>query len=188
MAIVQRVTLDDFLTWPEQKPALEYLDGVVTPKMSPKGPHGRLQLRGGMFFELAAGDPPRFYAFTEVRTNWTGRASLVPDVAVYLAERVPTKPSGEVADDFWEPPDVAVEIASQGQSVRAMTTRAESLLEHGVRIAVIVEPRQRRVRVARAGQPIASHQGDDCVDLSDVLPGFSFVVRDLFASIDVRRP
>jgi hypothetical protein len=44
------------------------------------------------------------------------------------------------------------------------------------------------VRVARADQPIASHQGDDRVDLSDILPGFSFVVRDLFASIDVKRP
>ena len=154
MAIVQGVTLEDFLTWPEEKPALEYLDGVVTPKMSPKGPHGRLQLWAGIFLELAVGDPPRFYAFTELPTNWTGRASLVPDVAVYLTERVPTKPNGEVADDFWEPPDVAVEIASPGQSARAMTDRANVLLELGVRVVVLVEPRWRRVRVARpAPQP-----------------------------------
>ena len=188
MAIVQRgLTLEEFLKRPEEKPALEYLDGVVTRKMSPKGPHGRLQLWAGIFFETAAGDPPRFWAFTELRTNWTDHASLVPDVSVYLIERIPTKPSGEVADDFWEPPDVAVEIASPGQSVQFLTNRAALLIENGVRIVVVVEPARRRVRVARPSQPIASYQGDDAVDLGDVLPGFSFVVRELFASIEVRR-
>lgn len=188
MAIVQRsVAFEDFLTWPEEKPALEYLDGVVTPKMSPKPAHGRLQLRAGIFFELAAGDPPRFWAFTELRTNWTDHASLVPDVSVYLIDRVSTKPNGDLADDFWEPPDVAVEIASPGQSVRMLTDRAHLLIENGIRIVVGVEPARRRVRVARPEREIVSYQGDDRVDLSDVLSGFSFVVRDLFASIYVKR-
>lgn len=188
MAIVDTgLTLEQFLRLPEEKPALEYLDGVVTQKMSPKGPHGRLQLWAGMFFELAAGDPPRFLAFTELRTNWTARASRVPDVSVYLIERIPTKPNGEVDDDFWEPPDVAVEIASPGQSARYMTDRARWFVENGVRIVVVVEPRQRRVRVARPGQEIVTYQGSDRVDLGDVLPGFSFVVSELFAAIEVRR-
>jgi Uma2 family endonuclease len=40
MAIArQRPTLDTFLSLPEQKPALEYLDGEITQKMSPKLPH-----------------------------------------------------------------------------------------------------------------------------------------------------
>ena len=39
MAIVQTgLTLDEFLKWPEEKPAFEFVDGVVTRKMSPKGP------------------------------------------------------------------------------------------------------------------------------------------------------
>jgi len=189
MAIVQTgLTLEEFLKLPEEKPALEYLDGVVTQKMSPKGPHARLQLRVGIFFEEASGEPSRFWAFTELRTNWTNRASLVPDVSVYLIERVPTKPGGEVADDFWEAPDVAVEIASPGQSANALTRRAQLLLEYGARIVVIAEPRWRRGRVARPDQAIVTYQGDDRVDLGDVLSGFSFVVRDLFASIDLKRP
>jgi len=188
MAIVQTgLTLEEFLKLPEEKPALEYLDGVVTQKMSPKGPHARLQPRVAIFVEDLAGDPAKYWAFTELRTNWTARASLVPDVSVYLIERVPTKPTGEVADDFWEAPDVAVEIASPGQSANALARRAHLLLEYGARIVVIVEPRWRRVRVARPGQAIVTYQRDDRVDLSDVLPDFSFVVSDLFASIDVKR-
>jgi Uma2 family endonuclease len=188
MAIARpRLTLEQFLRRPEEKPALEYLDGVVVQKMSPKGPHGRIQLWIGMFFEQASGDPPRFWAFTELRTNWTERASLVPDVSVYLIERIPVKPNGQVDDDFWEPPDVAVEIASPGQSARQMSERARLLIELGVRVVVIVEPGQHRVRFARPGQEIDTYQGDDRVALGDLLPGFSFVVRDLFAAITVHR-
>ena len=189
MAIARTgLTLDEFLRQPEEKPALEYLDGVVTPKMSPKGPHGRLQLWTGKLFDNAAGDPPHFLTFTELRTNWTDRASLIPDISVYLIDRVPTTPDGDIADDFWTPPDIAVEIASPGQSVNDQTDRAHLLLQHGVRVVVLVEPRQRRVRVARAGQPIVTYQGDDSVTLEDVLPGFGFSVRELFSTLKVRRP
>jgi Uma2 family endonuclease len=187
MAIVQRgLTLDEFLALPEEKPALEYLDGVVTQKMSPKGPHGGLQAELAYLFKAFFRLHPIAEVFTELRTSWTDRASLIPDLSVYLIERIPTKPNGEVADDFWEPPDVAVEIASSGQSVRAQTDRANLLIENGVKIVVLVEPARRQVRVARPHQPITSYQGDDAVDLGDVLPGFSSVVRDLFATIQVR--
>ena len=44
MAITERrLTLEQFLKLPEEEPALEYVDGAATPKMSPKGPHGALQ-------------------------------------------------------------------------------------------------------------------------------------------------
>lgn len=189
MAIVHTgLTLAEFLRQPEVKPAHEYLDGVVTTKMPPKGPHSRLQLLAGMLFEMAAGDPPEFLAFTELRTNWTEHASLVPDVSVYLVDRIPTTPDGDVAEDFWVPPDVALEIASPGQSMNELNDRASTLLRFGVRAVIVVEPRQRRVRIARPGQQIISCQGDDVVTVEDILPGVSFAVSDLFAALQVRRP
>ena len=187
MAIVQTgLTLDEFLRQPEEKPALEYVDGVVTRKMSPKGPHGGLQAEFAFLFKTFLRLNPIAQVFTELRTNWTDRASLVPDVSVYLIDRVPTTLDGDVADDFWLPPDVAVEIASPGQSVNELTNRANLLLQNGVRIVLVVEPRQRRVRVARPGQPMVSYQGVDTVTLDDVLPGFSFGVDALFATLQVR--
>jgi Uma2 family endonuclease len=44
----RRLTLDEFLELPEESPALEYLDGVVAPKVSPKAYHGSTQ---GAFLE-----------------------------------------------------------------------------------------------------------------------------------------
>jgi Uma2 family endonuclease len=188
MAIVQTgLTLKEFLTWPEEKPALEFVDGVVTRKMSPVGPHGKLQFMMAKWLDRASGEGEIAEVYTELRTNWTDRASLVPDVSVYLVERVPTTPTGDMADEFWVPPDLAVEIASPGQSVNHLTDRANLLLANGVRVVVVVEPRPRQVRVARAGQPIQTYRGEDIVAIEDVLPGFSFVVRDLFATLQVRR-
>lgn len=53
MATVQTgLTLEEFLKLPEEKPALEYLDGVVTRKMAPTGPHGELQAELAFLFKL----------------------------------------------------------------------------------------------------------------------------------------
>jgi Uma2 family endonuclease len=189
MATVQTgLTLDEFLRRPEEKPALEFLDGVVTPKMSPKGPHSGLQAEFAFLFKVYLRLNPIAEVYTELRTNWTDRASLIPDVSVYLTERIPTTPAGDVADDFWTPPDIAVEIASPGQSANDQTARANLLLQNGVRVVVLVEPLQRRVRVARPGQPIVTYLGDDTVTIEDVLPGFSFGVHELFSTLRVRRP
>jgi Uma2 family endonuclease len=38
-----RLTLDEFLKLPEEEPALEYVNGVVSQKVSPKGRHSSLQ-------------------------------------------------------------------------------------------------------------------------------------------------
>lgn len=189
MAIVQTgLTLDELLKLPEAKPALEYLDGVVTQKTVPSGPHGELQAELAFLFKLFLRQYPIARVYTELRTNQTRRSSLVPDLAVYLLDRIPTTADGKVADDFWAPPDLAVEIGSPGQAVNWLNDRANLLLSTGVRVVFIVEPCREMVRIARPGNPIASYQHDDVVTVEDVLPGFSFIVRDLFAALQVRRP
>jgi Uma2 family endonuclease len=189
MAIVHTgLTLDEFLKLPEEKPPLEYLDGVVTQKMAAKGPHGTLQFVLAKWLDRAGGEGETAWVVTETHAHWPRRASLVPDVSVYSIDRVPTTLDGYIAEDFWEPPDIAVEIASPGQSANHMTARAQTLTGLGVRVVLVVEPRLRRVRVARPDQPIVSYQGSDVVTVEDVLPGFAFVVRDLFATLQVRRP
>lgn len=189
MAIVQTgLTLEEFLKLPEEKPALEYVDGVVTPKMAPSGPHGGLQAELAFQIKLFLRRLPIAKVYTELRSNRVRRSSLVPDLSVYLLDRIPTNPDGKVADDFWVPPDLAIEIASPGQSANWLTDRANLLLAAGVRVVVIVEPRRERVRLARPNQPMLSLQGDDIITVDDVLPGFALVVSELFAELEVRRP
>ena len=184
----QRLTFEEFLQLLEEKPALEYFYGVVTQKVSPKARHSRLQLRLGVMVETAAGDPPAYWAMPELRVHWPGKVSFVPDASVYRVERVPGGPSGEVEDDVFIPPDVAVEVVSPSQLMPEMLERARWFVRNGVTAVVVIQPRDRSVRVVREDAESGAFVGDDLVDLRDALPGFAFVVRELFAAIDLPRP
>jgi Uma2 family endonuclease len=181
----RRPTLEDFLALPEEKPALEFEEGVVTQKVSPKGPHGWLQWTLCAFVNEITGPPRLAMAFPETRVTFAG-ASRVPDVVVYRREHVPTTPSGEIADDFLIPPDIAIEIASPGQSLSSLVRRCSWYVANGVPLALLVLPRDRSVRVFRPNQQPLVLEGDAQIDLDDVLPGFQLAVSKLFDSLKLR--
>ena len=177
------LTLDQFLALPDVKPALEYEEGRVTQKESPQGQHSRLQSALVTLFDRA-GSPKIALAFPELRTTYTAeRHSYVPDVAVYLWARIPRTPDGDVANVFTEPPDIAVEIVSPEQTVAEQTAKCVWYVGHGVRIALVVNPADRSVRLVRPGQAPTVLRGDDQLDFGDILPGFRITVRELFATL-----
>jgi Uma2 family endonuclease len=187
MAITQRrMTLEEFLELPEidEKPYLEFCDGVVTEKVSAKAKHSTLH--DELIWRLNLVARPRRLArvYPELRTTFAN-ASRVPDIAVYRRGRIPREPSGEVVDDFVDPPDIAIEIISPGQTVAAMTARCQWFVEHGVRIALLVRARNRTVLRFRPGLPAVTLRGTDRIDLDDVLPGFELTVQELFDSLIV---
>lgn len=183
MAVTERtMTLEEFLRLPEKKPALEFEDGRVTQKVSPKGRHSILQARVAQFFNRFAEPRGLAFAFPELRATFAG-ASLVPDVAIYRWDRIPRDDSGEVADDFWEPPDIAVEIVSPQQSVGGLIRRCVRFNENGVTIALLIDPRARSVTDFRSGVPPRTLTDNDSIDLNDVAPGFRLTVRELFDSM-----
>jgi Uma2 family endonuclease len=174
-----RLSLRQFLRLPEQEPPLEYLNGMVTQKVSPQGKHSRLQPK---FAELINrfGEPSKLaVAFTELRATFGG-GSLVPDIAVYRWDRVPLDPDGTVANLFREPPDITVEIVSPGQSVRELAEKCQWFVGHGVSIALVVHPHRGWVRLFRPYAPPQVLRGEDRIDLDEVLPGFELTVEGLF--------
>jgi len=183
LAISQpKLTLHQFLELPEAAPALELHDGVVTRKMSPKGPHGKLQWWLARWFEELTHPSGLASAFTEARVSFAGD-SFVPDVIVYLTDRVPLDEHGDIADDFYEPPDVAVEIWSPGQTLADVVARCRWYVEHGVRAALLVHPRSRWIRVFRPGLETGPLHSSERIDLGDVLPGFTLAVDELFSPL-----
>ena len=189
MAITgRRVSLAEFLALPEEKPALEYTDGEVTQKVSPKYRHGLLQTA---FVKLVDGfSLPRQLARASVETRCSfGGRSWVPDVVVFTWDRIPTDEHGEVPDDVLIAPDITVEIVSPDQSVRAQIDRCRWYVANGVRIALLVHPQDRlgrSVRAFRSAVETPPLRGADRVDLGDVIPGFSFTVDELFAALRAR--
>jgi len=184
MAIEQRnMSLDEFLALPEEEPALEFApDGTVTQKVSPKGRHSSLQ---GGFIELIHNfaRPRRLArAFAELRTVFGG-AAYVPDVAVYRWERISPTAEGEVPDDFTEPPDIAVEIISPGQTVTSLVRKCIWYVEHGVTLALLLDPPDRSVLLFRPNALPRALRSADPIDLEEVLPGFEATVDQLFSAL-----
>ena len=189
VAIVgQRLTLEEFLALPEEKPALEYIDGEVIQKVSPKIRHSRLQLVGSALF-TGYGHPRRLAdAFPELRVTFAGRSS-VPDIAVFVWDRIPSDEHGNLPDDVTIPPDIVVEIVSPNQSVPKLVEHCRWYVANGVRIALLWNPeapRGRWVRAFRPGAETGLLQGSDRVELGDVIPGLAFVVDELFAHLRSR--
>lgn len=176
----ESITLDAFLALPERKPALEYADGEVTQKVSPKGEHSALQ-EGFLRVVNEFGVPRRLArAFPEVRTTFAG-ASPVPDVSVYAWARIPRN-ADRIATDFLTPPDIAVEIRSPGQTRRSQIDRCRWYVANGVQISLMLDHHDETVRRFVPGaQTLLA--GDDWIDLELVLPGLRLSVRQLFAAL-----
>lgn len=176
------LTLDQFLALPEEEPSLEFFDGVITQKVSPKARHSALQ--GELLEQINRSARRNKVArvFPELRTTFAG-ASRVPDIAVYRWDRIPRDTSGELVDDVLVPPDIAIEIVSPGQSVNALVRRCLWYVDHGVQIALLVDPSDRSVIAFRPNGSINSWYGEDRIDLSEILPDFSLTVEQLFASL-----
>jgi Uma2 family endonuclease len=175
------LTLREFLKLPEEKPALEYWEGVVTRKVSPLPDHGSVQ---AVFVERIYGfSRPRQLgmAFVETRFSVDSRASLVPDVSFYVRERVHLRSSGY--ESFWEPPDIAIEIRSPSRRIGELTRKCQRHIELGSRIVLLVEPKTRLVRRFAPGEPVSVLRGDDRIDLDVVLPGFELTVGGPFSEV-----
>lgn len=177
------LTLEEFLALPDEKPALEYEDGVVTQKVSPKKRHGRLQPALCALIDAFARPRKLALAFSEARTVWPGR-SYVPDVVVYRWERIPVDANGLIEDGNFEiPPDIAIEILSPGQSMSRAVQRCSWYVRNGAALAMLVAPDDTAVSVFRPGAPPEVVHGDERIDLDEILPGFELTAGQLFGSL-----
>jgi len=183
VAISERsLTLEAFLELPEKKPALEFEDGTVTQKVPPRGKHAALQGGIGELFNRFGRPRKLALAFSELRTTFAGY-SRVPDVAVYLWDRIPRDSTDKVADDFREPPDIAVEIISPGQTSNGMVRRCLWFVENGVRAALLVDPYDESILVFRPDRAMVLLLGADQIELGDILPGFALTVEEVFGTL-----
>lgn len=180
----RRLALDEFLRLPERKPALEFEEGTVAQKMSPKDKHSALQ--GGVAALVNSRTRERrvALALVELRTTFAGR-SYVPDVAIYQWDRIPRDAAGHIANDFVEPPDASVEIVSPKQSVMALIRKCIWYVEHGVGAALIVDDGDESVLVVRPGVLPRPILGQESVDLDDIIPGLALTAAELFGALRV---
>jgi Uma2 family endonuclease len=176
-----RMTLEEYLALPEEKPYLEYVNGVVKQKVAPPIDHSSLQTVISARFNRVASVHRSGMAFTELRIvtpDW----APVPDVSFIRRERL--RPQSRRRFGKIEiPPDIAVEIISPDQTVRELLQKCLRYSGIGVPVSLLVDADDETIYAIRPGQPLRVLRGEDRIDLDDVLPGFDLTVQGLFDSI-----
>ena len=179
------LTLDEFLQQPETKPASEYIDGQVIQKPMPQGQHSRIQqkLLNAINSVLEANSTA--LALPELRCTFGGR-SIIPDVAVFRWDRLPTNDDGTIANAFKAPPDWAIEILSPDQSSTRVTSNILHCLRHGAQLGWLIDPNEQLVQVYYPDQPLASlEEPDDRLAVPDFAQGLSLTVGQVFGWLRV---
>ncbi len=175
------LTLAEFLQLPETKPAREYIDGQIIQKPMPQGKHSAIQ---GELVPAINGvvKPKRIArAFPELRSTFGGR-STVPDIAVFLWNRIPRDENGEVANTFPTAPDWTIEILSPDQSQTKVTKNILHCLRHGTQMGWLIDPDEQTVFVYRPKQePEVLDDPDAVISVPLFAIELQLTIRDLFA-------
>jgi Uma2 family endonuclease len=166
------MTPEEYLALPEEKPYLEYVDGVVLQKPMPNEEHSQIALEVGYHIRL-------WLRGKKGRAGVEARAKLgdlpnyrLPDVSYWK----PGVPSGEQA-----PPSVAVEIRSPEQTLAELRRKCEFLRGAGVETCWLIDPVSRTAEVyegrGKKGKPV------DILTAAS-MPGFALALTELFAVLD----
>ena len=78
-------------------------------------------------------------------------------------------------------PDFVVEIRSTSQrSLQPLLAKMQEYMDNGAQLGWLIDPLERTVRIYRAGAAEPELLDDpETLDGEDVLPGFTFAVREL---------
>ncbi len=175
----RRMSLEEYLALPEEKPYLEYVDGRVSQKVSPRRKHWTLAVALSHYlFDYSRAAGGRAGVEPHVMFVAAGNPQyLVQDVAYWA----PGKPQGD--DLVSLPPTLAIEIRSPEQTMRQLRDKCRFYRANDVDACWLIDPEGREVEVfhdEHDGRRVPSGG----VLTSSSLPGFSLRLSDLFALLD----
>ncbi|WP_240807110.1 Uma2 family endonuclease [Polyangium spumosum] len=177
----QPITFEEAAQLDPDELAGEIVDGEWVPMTRGTWRHG--EIVGSIYFllKLYAREQPGWsvaVADPGVKLARNPDRLRGPDVAMVRTERVPT---GKGVDGWLEgAPDLAVEVVGDSQSISEMTKKALEYLAGGSKMVWLVDPEPRRVVLFTPPNQVKILGPEDTLDGSDVLPGFSCKVADLF--------
>jgi len=174
------LTLEAFLQLPETKPASEYIDGQIIQKLMPKGEHSTLQTDLASSVNAVTKPQKIARAYTELRCTFGGR-STVPDVSVFIWNRIPRKKDGGVANIFSIAPDWTIEILSSDQSQTKVTRNILHCLKYGMQLGWLIDPKERSILVyTPPSQVVLFDEPDDILPVPDFAVGLHLTVSTVF--------
>jgi Uma2 family endonuclease len=174
------ITLDEFLQLPETKPASEYIKGAIVQKPMPQGKHSKLQGRLVTVTNDIAEKPQIALALPELRCTFGGR-SIVPDVAIFVWNRIPLDADGEIANTFNAHPDWTIEILSPAQSQTKVTNNILHCLNAGCQMGWLLDPDEKNILAYPARQqPISLQEPTDILPMPNFMPEMQLTLGEVF--------
>jgi Uma2 family endonuclease len=177
--IRQKMSLEEFLKLPEDKPSLEYIDGRIEAKVSPQKKHTEIEAELRNFFNAFASPRKLGRAYVELRCTFAGR-SIVPDVVFLLKEHIEIDASGEPLDETPWPPDIHVEIISPDQGMKRCQAKLSHSTSNGCSLGWLIHPDRKTIDVYRPGCVAERLPVDGVLEGDPVLPGFRLPATEVF--------
>ena len=107
-----------------------------------------------------------------------------PDVSFVSNDRMKLILTEEGLDGlFHAAPDLAVEVLSPSDSITKTERRMQLYLAYGARLAWMVDPKNKTVRVYRPGEDFELLRGDRMLTGNSLLPGFRVSLAKIFEGI-----
>ncbi|MCL1471191.1 Uma2 family endonuclease [Argonema antarcticum] len=174
------LTLEEFLTLPETEPASEYIDGHIIQKAMPQGEHSAIQTELAPAINSVVKPKQTARAFSELRCTFGGR-SIVPDISVFLWDRIPRKENGGVDNVFSIAPDWTIEILSPDQSQTKVIKNILQCLKYGTQMGWLIDPGEQSVFVYLPDRSIAFYdEAGTLLPVPEFAKDFSLRVEGLF--------
>lgn len=178
MVIQHRLSVEEYLALPEEKPYRELVNGEARPKMAPDRRHSDIAvalLEAFAVYRREHGGHSAVegrVAFADPRDPRV----LLPDVSCYA-------PGRERGGVVLTPPTLAVEIRSEGQSLNELREKCRYYRAHGVDAAWLIDPDTRTAELFEGARDGVTLPLDGTLE-SAFLPGFRLPLPDLFAALD----
>lgn len=176
------VTAEELLRMPDGGFRYELVKGELR-KMPPAGnEHGyrAMKFAWRLAQRVETNGLGRVYAAeTGFRIHADPDTVRAPDAAFVSRERL--EQVGPV-EGYWPgAPDLAAEVVSPNDRHTEVIEKALEWLDAGSRMVLVVDPTQRTVTVYRSREDIRILADGDTLDASDVIPGFTPSVTEIFA-------
>jgi len=176
------VTAEEFIRRHGHDSGVELVNGIIVRLPVPGAKHGAVvsEVNYRLTDHVKRNSLGRVFSndtFVRVRSNPDTYRG--PDVCFVSFEKMP-KEANVPEGPLELPPELAVEVRSPSDSVRAMTDKAYEYLEAGVLVAVVFDPPTESVGVFRAGELPQRYSNGDELTLPDVLPGLAVPVCQFF--------
>jgi Uma2 family endonuclease len=175
------MTAQELLRYRNEPYRHELIAGKLYEMEPPGAEHGMVAMRIGMLLAAHVRTHDLGLAFAgEIGFHLASDPDTVraPDAGFIVRERV--QRTG-IPRGYWPgAPDLAIEVVSPNDRHSAVEAKALDWLDHGARAVIVADPPRRTATVYRARDDIRVLEGDEPLDLDDVVAGWSPLVSDLF--------